>query len=197
MSFFLSIIRVTDVNWANIFKLWPTPSWLRRINRGINRVNQKRTIFYVKDPLIATSVPRVDILVALTTGFIGGVQANLGLGSALGEWKKAKNGVKWEKHRRAKPAEWWLRKWKGPLFPLPRLPARLASLANFFVHPMRSLVPGYVQVVLGVPPSFPNWASQLLPNSLPILFRTAATQFTQGTGLLLCDESIYRIIHLQ
>lgn len=80
-------------------------SWLRRINRGINRVNQKRTIFYVKDPLIATSVPRVDILVALTTGFIGGVQANLGLGSALGEWKKAKNEVKWEKYLRAKRAE--------------------------------------------------------------------------------------------
>ena len=88
----------------------------------------------------------------------------------------------------------------------PQTTSRLASLANFFVRPsrffflfppMRSLVPGYVQVVLGAPPSCPNWAPQLLPNCLPILFWTPATQATQGTGLLLCDESIYRIIHLQ
>ena len=45
-----------------------------------------------KDPLIATSVPRVDILLAFTTGVIGGVQANLGPASAMGE--KAKNGLK-------------------------------------------------------------------------------------------------------
>jgi len=86
----------------------------------------------------------------------------------------------------------------------PQTTSRLASLVNFFVRPsrffflfppMRSLVPGYVQVVLEAPPSCPNWAPQLLPNSLPILFWTPATQATQGTGLLLCDESIYRIIH--
>lgn len=45
-----------------------------------------------KDSLIATSVPRVDILLAFTTGVIGGVQANLGPASAIGE--KAKNGLK-------------------------------------------------------------------------------------------------------
>ena len=67
----------------------------------------------------------------------------------------------------------------------------------FLFQPMQSLVPGYVQVVLRAPPSCPNWAPQLLPNSLPILFWTPATQATQGTGLLLCNESIYRIIHLQ
>ena len=37
---------------------------------------------------------------------------------------------------------------------------------------------------------------KLLPNFLPIPFRTPATQATQGTGLLLCDESVY-IVHLQ
>ena len=53
------------------------------------------------------------------------------------QWgKKAKNGVKWEKYRRAKRAKWYPGEGETTSW--------LASLANFFLlfPTMRSLVPG-------------------------------------------------------
>ena len=123
---------------SNIFKNWSTLAGYRRISRGINRVNQKRTIFYLRILLfLHGSQDRYSS--SLHNGLsLAAFRLSWAQTPHWGNGKRQKTGSNRKnigEQRRAKRAERWPREVERSTVSPPQTVSRLTSLADFFSPP--------------------------------------------------------------